>query len=246
MNNYQMKQKLSSLFEAANSYLNTDPNASILKIGIFGEVLTVMIAKQNSIDLSQEFDQRRRLIRLVEKSAIAPETASYLHRIRRSRNQAIHVDLDGNFNTDSKSAEEAINNAKFLIRLYPVFQQQEAAKFEKSPVREAKAPPQVHDKFRTERIIAKDNQKQKSQQKPKGNEKQGQSFSYSLEEYNKAIKFLEELKKRDNFSFQMLYPQEYLRICDLGEFFDGWKKGFSSELEAAIEYLRFMGEDDLI
>jgi len=241
-----MKQKLSSLFEAANSYLNTDPNASTLKIGIFGEVLTVMIAQQNSIDLSQEFDQRRRLIRLVEKSAITPETASYLHRIRRSRNQAIHVDLDGNFNTDSKSAEEAINNAKFLIRLYPVFQQQEAAKFEKSPVREAKAPPQVHDKFRTECIIAKDNQKQKSQQKPKGHENQSNSFYYSFEEYSKAIELLEELKKRDDFFFQSLYPQKYLRICDLGEFFDGWKKGFSSELEAAIEYLRFMGEDDLI
>lgn len=76
MNNYEIKQKLSSLFEAANSYINTDPNASILKIGIFGEVLTVMIAQQNRIDIPQEFEQHRRLIRLVEKSAIAPETAS--------------------------------------------------------------------------------------------------------------------------------------------------------------------------
>lgn len=241
-----MKQKLSSLFEAANSYINTDPNASILKIGIFGEVLTVMIAQEKGIDLSQEFDQRRRLIRLVEKSAIAPETAFYLHRIRQSRNQAIHVDIDGNFTTDSKSAEEAINNAKSLIRLYPAFLAKEAVKFEKSAVREAKAPPQVQDKFRTECIITKNNQKQKSQQKPNGHENQSNSFYYSFEEYSKAIELLEELKKRDDLSFQSLSPQKYLQICDLGEFFDGWKKGFSSELEAAIEYLRFMGEDDLI
>ena len=246
MNNSQLTQKLSELWERANTYVESDPNASILKIGIFGEVLTVIIAQEKGIDLSIEFEQHRRLMRLWESSVITAETASYFHKIRQSRNQAIHVDIYGDFATDFKIAQKAIRNAEHLRRLYPEFIEQSREQSKKTEVRQAKTPPSVQDKYKKERITSPDYPRKdvrKTQTSPT-KAVQTKGFTYTSKEHLQAIEFLEKLKKRDDSYFQQLHPREYIRVCELSDFFDSWKQGFDSELESAIEYLRFMGEEN--
>ncbi|MFW6316755.1 MAG: hypothetical protein ACOC1Z_06655, partial [Cyanobacteriota bacterium] len=71
-----------------------------------------------------------------------------------------------------------------------------------------------------------------------------QSNNYTVEEYQKAREFLAKLAQADD-----PYPlnfREYNRISELADFFNQWKKTFDDEKHAAIEYLRFMGEDNLI
>lgn len=234
MDDQIINQKIRTLLDAANQYLASDPNASILKVGIFGELLTVRIFQEKGIPIEEE-DQHRRLIRLARQKAISADAARYFHKIRISRNQAIHVDAEGKFVDNWQIAQEAINNAQALIALYLDVQP-------KSGVRPPKTPPKVQDSYRKERVrLEKATTQQPQNQSP--SQKQS-STNYTAEEYQKAREFLAQLRRADD-----PYPlssKEYIHLDDVASFFNEWKKGFANEKEAAIEYLRFMSEEDAI
>lgn len=234
MDDQIINQKIRTLLDAANQYLASDPNASILKVGILGELLTIRIFQEQGIPIEEE-DQHRRLIRLARQRAISAEVARYFHKIRISRNQAIHVDVEGNFGENVQIAQEAINNAQSLIALYPELK-------ERSALRQPKTPPKVQDSYRKERVTPKRQTTQQPQNQPPSQKQT--STNYTAEEYQKALEFLAQLDRADD-PYPLSY-KEHSRLSDVASFFDEWKKGFANEKEAAIEYLRFMSEEDLI
>lgn len=257
MNKPTINQKLIRLFESANNYLNSDPNASILKIGIFGELLTYRIFQEEGIIIEDQ-DQHQRLLELWQKKVISGEVASYLHQIRQFRNWAIHVNSEGDFSEDTTVAQEAIKNAKLLIERYL-----EITARSSSSSRQPQTPPPVPANYRRETVKPPQTPSSKAQprtpppvpanyrretvnpsQSTSTQQEKPQSNNYTLEEYQKAREFLAKLAQADD-----PYPlnfREYNRISELADFFNQWKKTFDDEKHAAIEYLRFMGEDNLI
>ena len=83
--------ELALLGETAESYLYSDPNACIFKIGMLAEQIVQGIFSYEKIELPEDTRQSN-LIRVLKYRSIIPENIdNILYSIRRARNDAVHV-----------------------------------------------------------------------------------------------------------------------------------------------------------
>ena len=83
--------ELALLGETAESYLYSDPNACIFKIGMLAEQIVRGIFAYEKIELPEDTRQSN-LIRVLKYRSIIPENIdNILYSIRRARNDAVHV-----------------------------------------------------------------------------------------------------------------------------------------------------------
>lgn len=83
-------KELAELGETAESYLYSDSNACILKIGLLAETIVRSILAYESIDLPEDTRQSN-LIRILKNNDIIPDKIDHiLYAIRKERNDAAH------------------------------------------------------------------------------------------------------------------------------------------------------------
>ncbi len=86
---------LARLGEAAEMYLDSDPNASLFKSGAFAEQLVQEILKQEDYDLDSIPDIQSKRIGILKRDGIIPyNVANLLHTIRLDRNDSVHNNYD--------------------------------------------------------------------------------------------------------------------------------------------------------
>lgn len=85
---------LCSLAELAESYLYTDPNACVVKIGMLGESIVQKIFSEEELIMPED-NRQVVLINLLRQADLLPENIdNILYAIRKSRNEAAHAGMD--------------------------------------------------------------------------------------------------------------------------------------------------------
>ncbi len=91
---------------AAESYLYSDANACIFKLGMMGERIVEEIFIYDHLPLPQYDDSQAERIRILKKEGMLPENIdNILYALRKARNEAVHQGLND------------INRAKHLLRM---------------------------------------------------------------------------------------------------------------------------------
>lgn len=86
---------LSQIGSTAESYLYSDPNACIYKLGMFGERLVAEIFAFENLPLPQHDDSLANRIRVLKcEGLVKGEIDNILYVLRKTRNDAVHSGLD--------------------------------------------------------------------------------------------------------------------------------------------------------
>ncbi len=86
---------LAQLGANAETYLYSDPNACIYKLGLFAERLVQEILAFEHIDEPQTDNTHANRIRLLKRSGLLPyEINNTLYVLRKTRNSAVHAGTD--------------------------------------------------------------------------------------------------------------------------------------------------------
>lgn len=78
----------------AERYFRDDPNASLIKLRQFGELLAQEVAARNGLFASPEEPQTELLRRLRAERAVPPQAMDLFHQIRMAGNRAAHANAD--------------------------------------------------------------------------------------------------------------------------------------------------------
>ena len=91
---------------AAETYLSTDANACIYKLGMLGERIVEEIFRYDHLPFPQYDDSQSERIRFLKKEGLLPENIdNILYALRKARNEAVHHGLDDE------------NKARHLLRM---------------------------------------------------------------------------------------------------------------------------------
>ena len=86
---------LSQIGGTAESYLYSDPNACIYKLGMFGERLVAEIFAFENLPLPQYDDSLANRIKVLKyEGLVKGEIDNILYVLRKTRNDAVHAGLD--------------------------------------------------------------------------------------------------------------------------------------------------------
>lgn len=97
---------LAQIGAAAENYLYSDPNASIYKLGMFGERLILEIFAFEHIPEPSVDNTHSNRIRLLKREGLIPKKIDdILYSIRKTRNNAVH------------SGEDSVDDAKILLQM---------------------------------------------------------------------------------------------------------------------------------
>jgi type I restriction enzyme R subunit len=96
---------LAQIGEAAETYLYSDPNACVFKIGMLSERIVAGIFRFEKIEMPDDLRQSN-MIRILERNGLLPRNIdAILFAIRKARNDAAHAYLD------------SVEQAKTLLRM---------------------------------------------------------------------------------------------------------------------------------
>ena len=97
--------ELAQLGENAETYLYSDPNACIYKLGLLGERLVVNLLAYEKISVAEETTHAEK-IQIARRSGLLPKNIDdILYALRKGRNDAVH------------KAEDSLDQAKTLLRM---------------------------------------------------------------------------------------------------------------------------------
>ena len=86
--------EMAQLGETAETYLHTDPNACIFKLGLLSERLVLELLKYESIDAPDETTHAER-IQIAKRNGLLPQSIdAILYALRKGRNDAVHGALN--------------------------------------------------------------------------------------------------------------------------------------------------------
>ena len=86
---------LSEIGKTAESYLYSDPNSCIYKLGLFGERLVKEIFAIEELPSPEQDDTQAARIRILKRERLLPSNIDdILYVLRKRRNDAVHAGLD--------------------------------------------------------------------------------------------------------------------------------------------------------